>query len=625
MSEQHLSDREVTEGASLYKVSEEQQNDSAVVEGATEIEMSEQQPGDKKITEEALHLRMSEQESTRMTETILEEASPPEVTETQDMNKHEITREMQQDKEIAKTHKDCDDKFKILLRKEKIPKIKMINTFRTMTKMNKRIQKKKVMKRLKISPRLIEAREEIKRMGEKSVLLLMKKLIEMLPSTKKNLNQQNSNKDTDEDHEVQEDLSACLSMLESITLSNNINNEMLEKIEKLKIDADQVKIKDDIDTEEDDLWEEMNLGDEELERINYLEKEMIKKYEEETDRKSMRVEEDEAQEVLHDPEAKNKMKEERPSLSKSTKIKMDTSQDQGEGEKHEDHKEETQVPQDPEEPQEVPQDPEDKEEMKKENARLYNPSTEAKKRDNQNQDEQTLEEDQQDIEENEDTVVHHDPEEEDTSLLDVTEKESSDSPTIPSPRSSPTPARKRMRKRTPTKKTRKTPSSTKKNKIVVRKTEKKKKTPPKDTTTNAKEEKILPWSTCEDETRRASQVQQDPEAAEAPTMTPEKRWSKKVINKLFTIGKDTEEEEKFSSKVLQARMTIEERLRKEQRDKALELMRKRMILTPNKKRNRQEDGEWEGVGQQTSGQQLVRIEEGVRKGLPSHQGGSKPQ
>ena len=49
-------------------------------------------------------------------------------------------------------------------------------------------------------------------------------------------------------------------------------------------------------------------------------------------------------------------------------------------------------------------------------------------------------------------------------------------------------------------------------------------------------------------------------------------------------------------------MTIEERLRKEQRDKALELMRKRMILTPNKKRNRQEDGEWEGVGQQTSGQ-----------------------
>ena len=126
---------------------------------------------------------------------------------------------------------------------------------------------------------------------------------------------------------------------------------------------------------------------------------------------------------------------------------------------------------------------------------------------------------------------------------------------------------------------------------LVRQEIEKKKTPPKYTTNNAQEKKTLPWQKKDNETTRACQLPQDPEAPKAPTMTPEKRWSSQLIKKLFTIGKDTENEDKFSSRVIQARMTIEERIRKEQRDKTLELMRKRMILTPQKKRSRREDGE----------------------------------
>ena len=48
------------------------------------------------------------------------------------------------------------------------------------------------MKRLKISPRLNETKEEMKKMVEKSVILLVKKLLEILPSTEPKKNQPGS-------------------------------------------------------------------------------------------------------------------------------------------------------------------------------------------------------------------------------------------------------------------------------------------------------------------------------------------------------------------------------------------------------------------------------------------------
>ena len=43
-------------------------------------------------------------------------------------------------------------------------------------------------------------------------------------------------------------------------------------------------------------------------------------------------------------------------------------------------------------------------------------------------------------------------------------------------------------------------------------------------------------------------------------------------------------------------MQIEERLRKEKRDRMLEELRKPIILTPGSKRGRKEDEEWEQPG-----------------------------
>ena len=83
-------------------------------------------------------------------------------------------------------------------------------------------------------------------------------------------------------------------------------------------------------------------------------------------------------------------------------------------------------------------------------------------------------------------------------------------------------------------------------------------------------------------------VLHDPEAIE----TPEKKWANKIQKKMFTIGRETNKEDMYSGRVLQAKMTIEERLRKEKREKMLEGLRKRMILTPMKKRDRSDDGEW---------------------------------
>ena len=61
----------------------------------------------------------------------------------------------------------------------------------------------------------------------------------------------------------------------------------------------------------------------------------------------------------------------------------------------------------------------------------------------------------------------------------------------------------------------------------------------------------------------------------------------------FTIGNlSSGEEDDKIGKVKQARMTIEEKLRKEKRDKMVEEVRKPILMTPGSKRGRQEDAEW---------------------------------
>ena len=89
------------------------------------------------------------------------------------------------------------------------------------------------------------------------------------------------------------------------------------------------------------------------------------------------------------------------------------------------------------------------------------------------------------------------------------------------------------------------------------------------------------------------EVLQDPEAIRRLTMTPERAWSNQIKKRLFTIGRDTNKEDVYVGKVIQAKMTIEERMKKEMRDKKLEEVRRRVIQTPKNKRDRREDGLWD--------------------------------
>ena len=90
-------------------------------------------------------------------------------------------------------------------------------------------------------------------------------------------------------------------------------------------------------------------------------------------------------------------------------------------------------------------------------------------------------------------------------------------------------------------------------------------------------------------------VHHDPEADRSQIMTPERLWSTKVTKRLFTIGRESNDEDQYTGKVLKAKKTIEERLRKESREKKMEELRSRIIVTPKVKRERQTDGDWERV------------------------------
>ena len=61
----------------------------------------------------------------------------------------------------------------------------------------------------------------------------------------------------------------------------------------------------------------------------------------------------------------------------------------------------------------------------------------------------------------------------------------------------------------------------------------------------------------------------------------------------FNLGSFSKIEDDKLGKVKKAKMTIEDRVRKEKRDKMMEDTRKPIILTPGSKRGRHDEEEWE--------------------------------
>ena len=72
----------------------------------------------------------------------------------------------------------------------------------------------------------------------------------------------------------------------------------------------------------------------------------------------------------------------------------------------------------------------------------------------------------------------------------------------------------------------------------------------------------------------------------------------------FNLGGFSKVEDAEMSKVKTAKMTIEERVRKEKREKMMEEIRKPIILTPGSKRGRQEEEEWDQPHPGTGGAAL---------------------
>jgi hypothetical protein len=87
-----------------------------------------------------------------------------------------------------------------------------------------------------------------------------------------------------------------------------------------------------------------------------------------------------------------------------------------------------------------------------------------------------------------------------------------------------------------------------------------------------------------------------PQKKKSPRKTPtptKKMTTQRKID--FNFGRQPErnDQEDQIGKVRKEKMKIEERLRKEKRDRKIEEIRKPIIMTPGTKRRRQEDGEWE--------------------------------
>ena len=182
------------------------------------------------------------------------------------------------------------------------------------------------------------------------------------------------------------------------------------------------------------------------------------------------------------------------------------------------------------------------------------------------------------------------------------QEEEEDVPEVVSKYQSPSPPPKKKQKmKQPTKKTSKSPNlPTKKPAIrkttpAGRKMNPHKKTP-SPTRNTASSQEDNPPSTPAD--RKPSST-----PAKTPRMTP--RRSRKVtpmkkeqrLGKIdFNFGRGEIEDDDQRGKVRKAKMQIEEKIRKEKRDKMLEKVRKPIILTPGSKRGRRDEGEWEQPG-----------------------------
>ena len=78
-------------------------------------------------------------------------------------------------------------------------------------------------------------------------------------------------------------------------------------------------------------------------------------------------------------------------------------------------------------------------------------------------------------------------------------------------------------------------------------------------------------------------------------MNPKPMKNSKMIGKItFNMGRFSSiDEDAQMGNVKRAKMTIEDRVRKEKRDKMIEEIRKPIILTPGSKRGRKEEEEWD--------------------------------
>ena len=140
-------------------------------------------------------------------------------------------------------------------------------------------------------------------------MLVIKKIMTMFPEAKKNIetNEKSKQKDKDTDDGVEE----CIEKIESFAISNNISRDIIEKMEDIKIQG--VALKEGVE-EEDVLWDDLEIDETELKRLDEWEKKMIEEYaaKDQTVPQDPEAAREKPQEspVPHDPEAEKISKKE---------------------------------------------------------------------------------------------------------------------------------------------------------------------------------------------------------------------------------------------------------------------------------------------------------------------------
>ena len=94
----------------------------------------------------------------------------------------------------------------------------------------------------------------------------------MFPDAKKKIetNEKSTQKEKDTDG-VEE----CIEKIESFAISNNISRDIIDKMEDIKIQG--VALKEGVE-EEDVLWDDLEIDENELKRLDEWEKKMIEEY-----------------------------------------------------------------------------------------------------------------------------------------------------------------------------------------------------------------------------------------------------------------------------------------------------------------------------------------------------------